>query len=190
MGGALAASGSPPGTGAPGGASDNAEGEDEYLSREDLDLGIDKVPLIHKDWENQFIFREDFGQSFSPPTDVSPTRMAPPMEPAPALPPPIKRGRIRVATSQPPQSAIRGVVSDIDTRGVQKLFRHARDHGGSTRTPAQRLRVEGNSHGVTHRGGCSGQNAGVHRSAPPVRSSIPGGRGAKARVQTPHHPSP
>ena len=84
MGGALAASGSPPSTDAPGGASDKAEGEHEYLSWEDLDLGVDKVPLIHKDWENQFIFREDFGQSFSPPTDVSPTRTAPSMEPAPA----------------------------------------------------------------------------------------------------------
>ena len=81
MGGALAASESPPSTDAPRGVT--GEVGSEYLSWEDLELGIDKAPLIHRDWETQFIFREDFGQSFSPPSVVSPPRTAPPMDPAP-----------------------------------------------------------------------------------------------------------
>ena len=63
---------------------DSSSGEaEQYYSWEDLGPDVDKVPLIHRDWEAQFIFREGFGKSFVPPTEVSPTRTAPPMDKAP-----------------------------------------------------------------------------------------------------------
>ena len=76
---------SPPSAGSSGEDSrtDSSSEDTQYHSWEDLGPDVDKVPLIHRDWEAQFIFREGFGKSFVPPTEVSPARTTPPMAPAP-----------------------------------------------------------------------------------------------------------